>query len=426
MESLEPLARRHADRNFWLGVANGAVFNLAETLMDPSTVLAAFVRLLGGSPVLVGLLFPIRDGLWFLPQIWVSSFIQSWPRKLPLYNLMTVVRTIAWGVMAALIILVRDRTVLLAGFFVLYLVLRLAGGLSGLSFMDVVAKTVPPRRRGQYFGWRNLGGGVLSIGVGYLVAWLIGATSPLTFPENFGALVLFALVAGAIGMVLFAFVIEPPEAPQAAASLRVQMRKAGALVRDEANYRRFLALRIVLLFAQAALAFFEGYASQAVGLPEAMIGVYLTASTIAGVLANPVWGRMSEHYGNRRVLRVTTIVGGLALLLVPVTGWLRAGVGLPLEVCAVLFALAFALARIHVAGTDVAAGPLLLDMAPAGERSLYIGATNTVLGIALLSTSLSGEVVESFGYTTLFVACLAGFGVAGWLAWRIADPRHNV
>jgi MFS family permease len=424
--TLDPIAERHAPRNFWLGVSNGALFNVAETLMDPSTILVAFIRLLGGSPLLIGLLFPIRDGLWFLPQLWVSSFIQSWPRKLPLYTVMGVVRAVAWGLIVPLVWFVRDPNLLLAAFFMLYLVLRLAAGVSGLSFMDVVAKTVPPRRRGQYFGWRNLAGGLLSLGVGPLVAVLLGDAGPLGFPHNFGLLLALSFVLGTVGMFTFSFVIEPPEHPQPAVTLGAQLRRAGDLATTQGDYRRFVALRVVLLFGGAALAFFEGYASEVAGLPPETIGVYLTASALAGVLVNPLWGRLSEHYGNRLVLRMATIAGGAGLLLVPLTGWLRLQMGLGLELSVALFALAFALARVHVAGTDVAAGPLLLDMAPAGQRSLYIGATNTVLGIALLSTSASGALVAVAGYYALFAASLVAFLAGGVLAWRIAEPRAEV
>lgn len=423
---LDPIAERHAPRNFRLGVLNGALFNLAETLMDPSTILAMFIRLLGGSPLLIGLLFPIRDGLWFLPQLWVSSFIQSWPRKLPLYTAMGVVRAVAWGLIAVLVWLVRDPGVLLASFFVLYLVLRLAAGFSGLSFMDVVAKTVPPRRRGQYFGWRNLTGGMLSLGVGPLVAVLLGEAGLLDFPHNFGLLLVASFVLGTVGMFTFSFVVEPPEHPQPAVTLGTQLRRAGDLVGKQGDYRRFVALRVVLLFGGSALAFFEGYASESAGLPPETIGVYLTASALAGVLVNPLWGRLSERYGNRLVLRLATVIGALGLLFVPLTGWLRSHAGLGLELGVALFALAFALARVHVAGTDVAAGPLLLDMAPAGQRSLYIGATNTVLGIALLSTSASGALVAAAGYDTLFAVSLLAFLAGAVLAWRIAEPRAEV
>jgi MFS family permease len=426
MNELDPLAARHAARNFWFGVANGALFAVAETLLDPATVLAAFVRLLGGSPWLIGLLFPIRDGLWFLPQLWVSSFIQSWPRKLPLYNLMALLRALVWALLAALVWLVRDRWTLLVGFFALYFLLRLGAGFSGLSFMDVVAKTVPARRRGQYFAWRMLSGGLLSIGVGALVAQLLAPASPLGFPDNFGALFVLAAVIGTIGMALFSLVIEPPEAPQPAVSLGSQLRRAAGLVRRERNYRTFLALRVVLLFAQAALVFFEGFAGEAAGLPPAVIGVYLTASTVAGIVANPVWGRLSERYGYRLVLRAATLAGGLGVALVPLTAWLHLSAGLPAGAAVALFALAFALARVHVAGADVAAGPLLLELAPAGERALYIGATNTLLGIALLTTGLSGGLVETAGYGALFAASVLGFALAGLLAWRVQEPHAEL
>ncbi len=425
-ETLDTLAAQHAPRNFWLGVANGALFNLAETLMDPSTILAAFVRLLGGSPLLIGLLFPIRDGLWFLPQIWVSSFIQSWPRKLPLYNVMAFVRTAAWGLIVVLIWYVRDPAALLTGFFALYLVLRLAAGFSGLSFMDVVAKTVPPRRRGQYFGWRNLTGGLLGLGVGPVVALLLSDANPVGFPGNFGVLLGISFVLGTVGMFLFSFVVEPPEVPQQAVTLGAQLRRAWGLMACERDFRRFVTLRVMLLFGGSALAFFEGYASEVAGLPPEVIAVYLAASTLAGVLINPVWGRLSEHYGNRLVLRLATAAGAVGLIVVPVTGWLRLSAGLNLELSVALFALAFALARVHISGVDVAGGPLLLDMAPAGQRSLYIGATNTVLGLALLSTAASGALVEAAGYEALFAASLLAFLAGAVLAWRITEPRAEV
>jgi hypothetical protein len=45
-------------------------------LTDPSLVLSVFVRMLGGSNMLIGLLPTIRFGGWFLPQFMAASWIQ--------------------------------------------------------------------------------------------------------------------------------------------------------------------------------------------------------------------------------------------------------------------------------------------------------------------------------------------------------------
>ncbi|MEK6574531.1 MAG: hypothetical protein AABZ58_09495, partial [Chloroflexota bacterium] len=62
-----------AQRDFWLGVLNGLFFLLGETLIDPTLVIATFVSHLTASALWVGLIVPLLDGTWFLPQLWVSG-----------------------------------------------------------------------------------------------------------------------------------------------------------------------------------------------------------------------------------------------------------------------------------------------------------------------------------------------------------------
>jgi len=120
-------------RNFRLGVINGALFTLAETLMDPTLVMVAFVSALTSSPLLIGLIVPLRNTGWFLPQLYVSTFLQSWPYKKPLYSAMAVIRTLAWGGVAISVALVREPAALLALVIGLFAVNAFAAGLPDWS-----------------------------------------------------------------------------------------------------------------------------------------------------------------------------------------------------------------------------------------------------------------------------------------------------
>src|SRR5512141_2630796 len=73
----------HLRRNFFLGVFNGAMFNFAETLMSVDTVLTWFVQQLGGSYFLIGLVGPMRDAGWFLPQLFISHRLQRERLEMP-------------------------------------------------------------------------------------------------------------------------------------------------------------------------------------------------------------------------------------------------------------------------------------------------------------------------------------------------------
>ena len=89
---LEPYP--HLKRNFALGVINGGLFVFAEALMSIDTVLTWFVQQLGGSNFLIGLVGPMRDAGWFLPQLFVSHRLQREPLKMPLYRRAAAVRSV--------------------------------------------------------------------------------------------------------------------------------------------------------------------------------------------------------------------------------------------------------------------------------------------------------------------------------------------
>src|SRR5688572_1399391 len=142
---------RASARNFRLGVLNGLWFTVADRLMDPTLVLAAFVSVLTPSPLWLGLIIPITEGGWFLPQLLMSGYLQSQPLKIVLYRQVALVRVGLWTLMAAAPFLLPDPRWLLPAFLITYTLTCLSSGISGLSFMEIVGKTIPPRRRGVFF-----------------------------------------------------------------------------------------------------------------------------------------------------------------------------------------------------------------------------------------------------------------------------------
>ena len=207
---LQPLARRHLRRNFTLGVLNGALFAFGDALQDANLVLSVFINRLTGSSLLVGLLQPVRLGGWYLPQLFVSCRMQAAERKLPYYRLGTVFRASAALGVGLSVLLVHDPRLLLPLIFLLLAIFSLSGGLSGIAYANLVAKTIPSRRRGSFAAWRIFTGGLLALGGSFLARYLIGGGAGLTFPSNFGLLLLIGGLGIASGMAAYAFVIESP------------------------------------------------------------------------------------------------------------------------------------------------------------------------------------------------------------------------
>jgi hypothetical protein len=417
-----PPSPAEARRNFRFGVLNGLFVFVGETLLDPTLVQAAFVSRLAASPLWVGLVVPLRDEAWFLPQLWVSSYLQNQPRKLPYYRRVALLRMGGLALVCLAVFALRSPGWLLAAFLASYGVYAIASGLAGLPFLEVVSKTIPPRQRGLFFAWRLTLGGLFALAAAAAVRWLLAAQSPLAFPYNFGALFIGGACMLTVGMWMLPLINEPPDQRTSPpVPFFAQLRQALPLVRVDRNYRRFMVLRVSLLLAGSASPFFAVYVQQQLGGPPEMVGVYLGVVTASGLISNILLGRFSMRLGYRQVLAMSATAGMVLSTGVLSLVGLAAPLGLRSMAAAVCLLPVYVLTALRDAGIGVASHSLLLEITPPGQRSLYVGFTNSVLGITLFSTGLSGLVVERLGLAGLVGLSLAAYGLALWAALTMKD-----
>ncbi len=423
--TLSATARRHLRRNFSLGLVNGALFNLSASLLDPSLVLTWLASQLTSSNFLIGLVVPINQGGWFLPQLLISGYLQGHKRKLPVYVAMSAPRAICWASMTLALFLFNDQTILLTLFYILLTVYSLADGTAGLPFMDIVAKAIPPTRRGAFFGWRRFVGGILALGGSLVVKYVLDEQRGLAFPHNFGILFLPASLTMSAAMVSFGLVVEPVEPVlNQSVALLGQVKRVLHLPRRDANYGRFLAVRLLATAAGMATPFYIVYAKRVLGVSAGMVGVYLTWATLAGITSTLVWGRLSDRHGNRGLILLTSLVGlaaPLAALSIPrLVGW-QPSVAAQASYA---FTVVFVLSSIFQMGLTIGYHNYLLDIAPAEDRPLYIGLANTLTGLTLLASAVGGLIVDLAGLLVLFWVAAAFYAGALLLAGRLREPRE--
>lgn len=422
--TINATAQRYLKRNFSLGVLNGAFFNLFSALLDPSLVMSWFVSQLTTSNFLIGLIMPIQNGSWFLPQLVISSYLQRRQRKLPFYARMAGIRVAIWGLMTLAIFLIEDAAVLLVIFFILLTAYSLAAGLAGICFVDIVAKAIPSTRRGAFFAWRRFLGGFLALGGSLLVRYILDERRGLAFPDNYALLFLLSFFILCLALGSLILMVEPLEpVNEERVPLSRQFRRALDLPRRDTNYRRFLTMRLLLMAAEIATPFYIIYAKRALSVPVSMVGVYLTGATLASFASNLLWGRISDRRGNKLLLALSNSLGLfiplIALAIVPLANlWPELK-----ELAPGLFALVFVLSGGSKSGAMIGNMNFLLEIAPADDRPIYIGFTNTIMGIALLASSVGGLIVDLAGFTVLFSLALAFYAVALFLTLRLQEPR---
>jgi MFS family permease len=411
------LPARISRRNFALGVASGALFRLYGTLTDPSLVLTWFVSQLGASPLVIGMLQPIAQGGWFLPQLLVSGLARRMPRKMPLYRATALGRALCWVMLTLLVWTTWNGNAswLLTVFLTVYAVYALLSGGGGLSFMDIVAKAIGADRRGSFFAWREFAGGVLALAAGALTSYMLGAQSGLAFPVNFASLFAVATLALAGGLIAFAQVTEPAGVAIAEHSGRAGWRAIPALLRRDRNYTAFVAARILLLVQGVSRPFYTVFAVEKLAAPTSAAGAYLTGFTLAAVGSTILWGRLSDRHGNRTAMLVASLLSILPPLVPLVLGT---------RLSYVAFAGQFVVEGALQSGILVSALSLGLDLAPAADRVLYVGLLNTALGIVSLLLLGGGFVVERWGLDAVFAPSAACAALSAVLVAAVRDPRQ--
>lgn len=423
--SLESLSRRDQQRNFRLGVLNGAVFNITTVLIDTEIVLAWFLTQLGVSNFWIGLLPPIRMGSAFMLQILVSGYLQQRPYKQPFYRWMATIRFGVLLIIALAVSLIPAGSPwLVIVFMALLTVYSMGAELTSLAFMDVVGKAVSPTRRGSFFAQRAFWGSILSIGAGSLVGFLLTGPGGLAFPRNVALLFGLASLSLALAAGFWSMVKEPPSEVQPERVRWLKLVQRGArFLQDNRPYRTYILVRLCAMLAGMAGPFYVVYAKTVLNIPAQMIGVYLTARTMASILSNLLWGRISDRKGNRWLIQIATVVSLAMPLLVLTSGVLLARVPGAMTWLPWAFTLVFVASGASSAASGIASSGYLLDVAPPAQRPLYLGFTNTIFGISIFMSSLGGLIVEWSGFATLMILSAAFYGLVLLLSAGMVEPR---
>jgi hypothetical protein len=403
------VSRGAPDRNFWLGVSNGAFVSAGEAFFHSGLVLAPFLAALGAPGWAIGLIPALRVGGWFLPQLVVASWLAHVPLKLPVYWWTSTIRILALVAMVV-VVFVSDRAdVIVVASLVLIFVNSVVGGVGGIPFTDVTAKVVPHYRLGTFWVLRNTVGGVMALGSGLVLRRVLASDIP--FPDNFG--VIFACSALLMGLAYLSFslVREPPGVPASKESLLAMLRRLPSVLRRDVSFRRYLHVRFIALAAFMAEPFYAVYAIERLGAPLAAVGTFVIVATVASIVANFLMRVPADRAQNVRVLQVSVacmVIAPVIAVLAP--SW-------------PFFMLVFAFSAAASSGMGIAVANLLYAVAPPAERPLYIGVANSVLAIPSLAPIAAGAVAVATGYPIIFVAAAVLAAVSLTLSFRLKRLR---
>lgn len=393
-------------RNFLLHTINGVLVAISEALNDPTLIMTALLSQLTSSNLLIGILAPLRDTGWFLPQLFISHRVQRVRRKIVFYQRATWFRVSGWVLLVLALFTLHDHTTILWAIFVTSLIISISGGIGGLSYVIVTAKVIAPHERGKLFGLREFLGGGLSVAMGGVGALILSGHFlgfNLDFPRNYGLLFAVSTLFFAGGCIAFSLLREEPDEPHSDdVRLADQLRRAAGILRGDDRFRSFILMRSVLLFARAGLPFITVFAKRQLHVSDGFLATLVSVALGCALVAGLLWGRLNDRRGSGAVLASAAGFGTAACLVALALTVFTDAAGALAQPLLVVCAICIGASN---AGLNVSLMPLMMEVAPAHERPVYFGLNNTLLGIVQILTSGVGLIADAFSYPALFVFC---------------------
>jgi MFS family permease len=378
------------------------------------TVLPLFVSQLSSERWLQGVLPALTYAGWMLPALFTAPIVASRPRRKPMIMVATIGERVPFLALGLLLLLRPDLppATLLAIFFALYAVQTFSGGVTMTAWQDFIARLIPSRRWGTFFGLQFGLGGVLGV-AGAAVATAILASQP--FPQNFGILALICFTAQIVSLVFLSQTVEPPQAASPRQPLAAFLGSIAPLLRRNAMFRRYLFCRAAIALGLVGHSFLTAAALERFHSSPADIGLFTAVLLGVQAVGHLTLGALADRWGHKQVLELATAAGMLALLLAflaPAASW---------------FVPIFALVGIAQAGYQLSGFTLVFSFSTPADRPTYIGVANTALvPVAALGPLIAGWLAEVTSYSALFVVlvCVGLAGLFG-LHWRVSAPARQ-
>ena len=402
-------------RNFAANFVDVLFFSLALAFASMNTIMPVFIRQLGGSALVVGLVPAIVQTGQLLPPLFAAPYIAPLQRKLPFLLKVTLGERLPWPLLAVGCIVLAQRaplamlglTIVLLGIF------GLAGGIAVPAWMDLVARATPLRMRGKLFGWSGALSGLLGVGGGLAAERMLARWA---FPYNFAACFVAASVCMLVSFVALVAIREPRVEEQiASVPLHAYVRQLPALLRRDRDFSLFIVVRILGSLAGMAAAFVTLYATEQHSLPPSIAGRFTAAMLGTQVITTPFFGMLADRRGYKHSLQFALLAQTVAMLLslvVTTAGGFSVVFGLLGATTGLLFTTTL---------------NMVVEFAPATERVTYLGLHGTLIAPATLAAPLIGGWLAQWGgYPLAFsVAAVCGSAALFLLTFFVRDPRHR-
>ncbi len=413
-DAFNAFVRRNLKRNYAGHFMHGMLGLTGFRLVNAPTFVPAYLHLLSGSDIAVGLGLALQQLGGTVSPILGAVHIEHKKRVLPTSMFLgTMMRVQILGL--ALSGWFLHGSELLATIMIFLFLLGLFSGPQGVAFQFLLAKMIPISWRGRLQGWRNMTGGLIAAVLSYFAGkYLVGRN---VFGNGYGTTFLVAFVLTSLGLTAFRFLVREPEPPtvRAKATFGQRVRDFPVMLKNTPPFLHFMIARTFAVASRVAAPFYIVYASRSVSLSGATVGVLSFAYLIADTVANLVWGHLSDRSGFRSTF-VAALVFWIAATLL-----LMFAHNLPL-----VFLAFFGLGAAN-SGYQMSAQNIVFEFGHRDDMAMRLALSNTAESVmAALGPILGGLIAAGLGYHAVFWVSIVCEAIAlALLLLFVEEPRKQ-
>jgi MFS family permease len=409
-------------RNAWAFALDMGLFHVGINFIGSTTVLPSFVALLTQSEVIVGLASGITSGAWMLPQLFIASYVTRLPRKKPLVVRTAFLTRPIFLIMALVTWLygVRAPTLTLGVALLCVAAYFAFDALVSVPWFDLMAKGLPPRRRGRVQGIAQAIGGIGGVGAGVLVRYVLSDASPWAFPANYAVLFVIGTGIFMLSALALSFIYEPksPLSEETPPSVIQLLASLPRIIAQDRPFVWLLAVKIVSGFVGLASAFYVLNATRNLGFGLADTGLFISAQVVGQVGSGLLIGVVQDRWGPLVHIRLNVLISALPPILALLASLFAGG-----PAVLYLYLLVYFCLGVYMGSIGWPFFNWIMEHAPESRRPLYIGASNTLGGILMLAPILGGWIVRSVSYPAAFATAAAIALVSLALSARLPSTR---
>ena len=391
-------------------ILHGFFLSIGTTIAEPSTILPLIVNYFGGSSILVGFFAALLRGGAIVVQLFAAFQAQSYQLMLPYLRRVFLVRFFAWFFIGVAIILFGEESpnLTLLSIGIGLFIFSFSAGFGAIYFKDIIGKIFSHKFRGKTMAYRQFFsafGGLMSGALAALILEYFPA------PDSYGYLFIISSFIMGLGYISFGTVDEPlkEKVTQRENSFKKFLQNSMNLLKADKDLQIQLITFLLAYGYLLSLPFIILDAQSKIDLDGVAIGTLITTQMVGAMLSNFLWGRLSGKGLNKLTANISISLYIAAITLAFFASSLQS------------YMIIFFIVGAAIDGNRIASGNLILALAPADKRPVYVALQINVVSFGLFFSLFGGIILHFFNYTALYSLTIVMLLISLYFSLKLKD-----